>query len=325
MTVRSALTRPSPQGVPAERDRELHVRWLGRVRYQDALAVQHQLFAGSDEDHLLLLEHPHVFTLGARGDTSNILGDPAADRRRGRHRRPRWRRHVPRPWPAGRLSDPDGARSAWRRHGRHRPLRPRRGAAVDRRTGRARASRLWPPRRLPGCLGRSRGVGATQDRGHRRPAVPRPVDARLRAQRRSRHGVLRRHRALRHHRQGGHVATWSRGIEVSMREVTDVVARLAVERWGSPAGSTRADVAGVSVPTISAPSPEVRARVTSPRSATMAAAAARAGGGRARPVARSPGRGRRGRRHAHHRTQTRVDAGQGRHGPRVPAPQERHA
>lgn len=78
MTVRSELVRPAPAAVAAERERELHVRWLGRVRYRDALAVQHQLFAGSDENHLLLLEHPHVFTLGARGDTSNVLVDPAS-------------------------------------------------------------------------------------------------------------------------------------------------------------------------------------------------------------------------------------------------------
>ncbi|MFN8017702.1 MAG: lipoyl synthase [Acidimicrobiales bacterium] len=56
----------------------LHVRWLGRVRYQDALALQHALHASSPDDHLLLLEHPHTYTLGVRADTANVLVDPAS-------------------------------------------------------------------------------------------------------------------------------------------------------------------------------------------------------------------------------------------------------
>ena len=42
----------------------LRVRWLGRVPYREALAVQEALFSNGVEDHLLLLEHPHVFTHG---------------------------------------------------------------------------------------------------------------------------------------------------------------------------------------------------------------------------------------------------------------------
>jgi lipoic acid synthetase len=61
----------------------LRVRWLGRVRYQDAHALQHALFQRSPDDHLLLLEHPHVFTLGVRADPSNLLLDPAALRELG--------------------------------------------------------------------------------------------------------------------------------------------------------------------------------------------------------------------------------------------------
>ena len=56
----------------------LHVRWLGQVRYQDALALQHGLHEASAHDHLLLLEHPHTYTLGVRADTSNVLVDPAS-------------------------------------------------------------------------------------------------------------------------------------------------------------------------------------------------------------------------------------------------------
>ena len=44
----------------------LHVRWLGSVDYRDALALQHGLFTTSHTNHLLLLEHPHVYTLGVR-------------------------------------------------------------------------------------------------------------------------------------------------------------------------------------------------------------------------------------------------------------------
>jgi lipoic acid synthetase len=55
----------------------LRVRWLGRVRYRDALALQHGLFANSPDDHLLLLEHPHVYTLGVRADMGNLLVPPA--------------------------------------------------------------------------------------------------------------------------------------------------------------------------------------------------------------------------------------------------------
>ncbi|MCU1452196.1 MAG: lipB [Acidimicrobiales bacterium] len=58
-------------------DAPLHVRWLGRVRYQDAWALQHGLFDQGPDQHLLLLEHPHVYTLGVRADPAHILVDPA--------------------------------------------------------------------------------------------------------------------------------------------------------------------------------------------------------------------------------------------------------
>jgi lipoic acid synthetase len=54
----------------------LRARWLGRVRYRDALALQHALFEHSPDDHLLLLEHPHVYTLGVRADPANVLVAP---------------------------------------------------------------------------------------------------------------------------------------------------------------------------------------------------------------------------------------------------------
>ncbi|HYI61131.1 MAG TPA: lipoyl synthase [Acidimicrobiales bacterium] len=55
----------------------LHVRWLGRVRYRDALALQHGLHRTPGHDHLLLLEHPKVFTLGVRAEVGHVLVPPA--------------------------------------------------------------------------------------------------------------------------------------------------------------------------------------------------------------------------------------------------------
>jgi len=57
----------------------LDVRWLGRVPYREALALQEAIFARGSGEHLLLLEHPHVFTHGPSADLSvNLLCDPAA-------------------------------------------------------------------------------------------------------------------------------------------------------------------------------------------------------------------------------------------------------
>ena len=41
----------------------LQVRWLGKVRYRDALAIQESLFEARPENYLLLMEHLSVFTL----------------------------------------------------------------------------------------------------------------------------------------------------------------------------------------------------------------------------------------------------------------------
>lgn len=54
----------------------LRARWLGRVSYRDAYALQKALFTSS-HNHLLLLEHAPVFTLGARASLDNLLVDPA--------------------------------------------------------------------------------------------------------------------------------------------------------------------------------------------------------------------------------------------------------
>ena len=56
----------------------LRIRWLGRVAYGDALALQRRLHTHSNDDHLLLLEHPHVVTLGRRGRREHLLVDVEA-------------------------------------------------------------------------------------------------------------------------------------------------------------------------------------------------------------------------------------------------------
>ena len=57
----------------------LRVRWLGSVPYREALAVQQSLFEHGSGQHLLLLEHPHVFTHGRTADlATNLTSDPVA-------------------------------------------------------------------------------------------------------------------------------------------------------------------------------------------------------------------------------------------------------
>ena len=58
--------------------RHLAVRWLGRVGYDEAWALQRGLAAHSSRNHLLLLEHPHVVTLGPRAPAAHLLVDPTA-------------------------------------------------------------------------------------------------------------------------------------------------------------------------------------------------------------------------------------------------------
>ena len=57
----------------------VHVRWLGRVPYREALALQYGLFERGIDQHLLLLEHPHVFTHGPHADLAgNLRCEPSA-------------------------------------------------------------------------------------------------------------------------------------------------------------------------------------------------------------------------------------------------------
>ena len=56
----------------------LRTRWLGRVPYGEAWDLQRAFWEGrvegrSQDDYLLLLEHPHAYTVGRNGDRSNML------------------------------------------------------------------------------------------------------------------------------------------------------------------------------------------------------------------------------------------------------------
>lgn len=58
--------------------RRLRARWLGRVRYREAEILQRALHARTAADYLLLLEHPHVYTLGSSAKLAHVLVDPAS-------------------------------------------------------------------------------------------------------------------------------------------------------------------------------------------------------------------------------------------------------
>jgi lipoic acid synthetase len=56
----------------------VRVRWLGRLPYAEAWDLQRAIWEGrtigrSQDDYLLLLEHPHTYTVGRNGDGSNLL------------------------------------------------------------------------------------------------------------------------------------------------------------------------------------------------------------------------------------------------------------
>ena len=63
------------------------VQKLGLIDYQEAWDLQNQfaaeIAAGDRPATLLLLEHPHTYTFGRRGDAANLLWDEAELRQRG--------------------------------------------------------------------------------------------------------------------------------------------------------------------------------------------------------------------------------------------------
>jgi len=58
--------------------RLLRTRWLGRLAYDEAWDLQRAFWEGrrdgrAVDDYLLLVEHPHVYTVGRNGDGGNLL------------------------------------------------------------------------------------------------------------------------------------------------------------------------------------------------------------------------------------------------------------
>jgi lipoic acid synthetase len=56
----------------------LRARWLGRVGYEEADALQRAVHGRTSDDYLLLLEHPHVYTLGSRATLDHVLVPPSS-------------------------------------------------------------------------------------------------------------------------------------------------------------------------------------------------------------------------------------------------------
>jgi lipoyl(octanoyl) transferase len=66
---------------------DVRVYWLGRAEYRETWALQRSMVAALERGELgaslLLLEHPHVFTLGRRGTTAHVRWDEDERRRHG--------------------------------------------------------------------------------------------------------------------------------------------------------------------------------------------------------------------------------------------------
>lgn len=71
---------PAPSSV-------LTAAWLGSVEYPAAWSWQRELFLarleGDVEDTLMLLEHPHTYTLGRRADEGDLVYDTSQRAARG--------------------------------------------------------------------------------------------------------------------------------------------------------------------------------------------------------------------------------------------------
>jgi len=85
--VRSELAPEPPAGLPTDAASPIAVRWLGRIDYRAAWALQRELvearIAGTIGDQLLLLEHPAVLTLGRHADERHVRASAAELERRG--------------------------------------------------------------------------------------------------------------------------------------------------------------------------------------------------------------------------------------------------
>ncbi len=73
--------------MPEIPSRLLHWTWMGRVPYTEAVELQHAVRdgvrQGEGPERFLLLEHPHVYTLGRNADGGDVLAGPEWLRARG--------------------------------------------------------------------------------------------------------------------------------------------------------------------------------------------------------------------------------------------------
>jgi len=72
--------------MPMNRSRSVRACWLGRTPYREAWDLQAELVTalrdGGAPDTLLLLEHPHVFTMGKAAKPDHLLWDEGEQQRR---------------------------------------------------------------------------------------------------------------------------------------------------------------------------------------------------------------------------------------------------
>ena len=221
----------------------LRVRWFGRVPYREALDLQHALFDSATSDHLLLLEHPHVYTLGVRASTEHILTPPAsvgADLVRV-DRGGDVTYHGPGQlvgYPILTLPGKRGPRPAW-------PTRSRTSRASS-----SCSSTRWPSSACTARRGLRRhpGVWLGADTGAPRKIAA--IGVRL-SRGRTMHGFalnVSTDLSMFEHivpcgiADMGVTSLAAEGVDVSMQAVVDVVSGLAVERWGHD-GWERQDVA----------------------------------------------------------------------------------
>ena len=177
----------------------LRARWLGRVPFAEAEDLQRALHARAADDYLLLLEHPHVYTLGSNAKPEHVLVPPAsvgadvAHTDRGGD--------VTYHGPGQLVGYPIVTLPEWRDGLRDvvAYVRTLEAVLIDALGGSRRACSARAP--LSRCVGRRR-----EDRRGRCEGGARPYPARIRAQRRSRPVDVRAHRAVRDPRPRGHVA-----------------------------------------------------------------------------------------------------------------------
>ena len=238
----------------------MRARWLGRVPYREAWAIQRAISPAADDDYLLLMEHPPVYTLGRHADLDHVLVDPASvgadlvrvDRGGD----------VTYHGPGQLIGYPLVTVGPGPHPGRAHVHRRRAGG--HRRTGHLGLSPPasggwtairgcgWASTRIPARVGRARGRSPPSGSGPSRGrtthgfalnVADRPVD-------------VRPHRALRDRRPAGDVAG-RRGVGVTMAEVVEAVLAAAPGRLGRRSRTIQrvTDGAGTATSPVGRPAP----------------------------------------------------------------------